>query len=128
SASRSAYYTAMFQIGAMSPKDLRGLENRNPVPGGDTHFVQRNMMPVEAANNPAEPPAGPEAEPEDDGPSDGRSALPAPTTPPPLEARAQHSVTMRHRLQRAQLPVFEDVAGRVLRREANDVVNAARRL
>ena len=83
SASRSAYYTAMFQIGAMSPNDIRELENQNPVEGGDTHFVQLNMVPVEAANNPIEPPAGPEGE---------RGALPA-GTPPPLEARAQRSVT-----------------------------------
>jgi hypothetical protein len=34
----------------------------------------------------------------------------------------------RHRLQVAFLPLYEDVAGRVVRREANDIGNAARRL
>jgi hypothetical protein len=47
-----------------------------------------------------------------------------------VEIRADQwdAATARHRLQISFLPLFEDVAGRLTRREANDVANAARRL
>lgn len=43
SQARSAYYNAMFQIGAYSPNDIRELENRNPIKDGDKHYIQLNM-------------------------------------------------------------------------------------
>jgi HK97 family phage portal protein len=47
SLARSQFYTAQFQVGALSPNEIRALENRNPVPGGDQRFVQLNMVPIE---------------------------------------------------------------------------------
>jgi hypothetical protein len=38
----------MFNIGALSPNDIRRKENENPVEGGDEHFVPLNMVPLEA--------------------------------------------------------------------------------
>jgi HK97 family phage portal protein len=42
-ASRSAYYRAMWDIGALSTNDILELENRNPVEGGDTRYRPLNM-------------------------------------------------------------------------------------
>jgi HK97 family phage portal protein len=47
SLARAQFYTAQFQVGALSPNEIRALENRNPVEGGDQRFVQLNMMPIE---------------------------------------------------------------------------------
>jgi HK97 family phage portal protein len=43
SASRSQYYRAMWDIGALSTNDILELENRNPVEGGDTRYRPLNM-------------------------------------------------------------------------------------
>jgi HK97 family phage portal protein len=42
-ASRSAYYRAMWDIGALSTNDILELENRNPVEGGDVRYRPLNM-------------------------------------------------------------------------------------
>jgi HK97 family phage portal protein len=48
---RAQYYTAMQQVGAMSPNDIRQLEDMNPVEGGDVYLVPLNMAPVQDAGN-----------------------------------------------------------------------------
>ena len=47
-ASRAQFYQSMQQIGAMSPNDIRGLEDRNPIADGDLYLVPLNMAPVAA--------------------------------------------------------------------------------
>lgn len=47
SAARSAYYTALFNIGVLSENDIRELEDMNPVEDGDTRYVQGALMPVD---------------------------------------------------------------------------------
>ncbi len=46
---RAQYYTAMQQVGAMSPNDIRQLEDMNPVDGGDIYLVPLNMTNVQTA-------------------------------------------------------------------------------
>lgn len=41
--SRADYYTKLFSVGALSPNDIRTLENLNRREGGDTYFVPLNM-------------------------------------------------------------------------------------
>ena len=41
--SRGEYYSKLFNIGALSPNDIRRMEGLNPVDGGDKYFVQVNM-------------------------------------------------------------------------------------
>jgi HK97 family phage portal protein len=41
--SRAEYYRALFNVGALSPNDIRRLENMNTVEGGDAYFVPLNM-------------------------------------------------------------------------------------
>ena len=64
------WYTTMFQVGAMSPNDIRRNENLNPYPGGDEYFAQLNMAPVDEIEaihtdpgQPAPPANDPEPEP-----------------------------------------------------------------
>jgi HK97 family phage portal protein len=54
SASRAAFYTAMFNIGAFSPNDIREKEDMDPVPGGDIRLVPMNMVSLENAGKPPE--------------------------------------------------------------------------
>lgn len=45
---RAALYTAQFGIGAITPNEVRALENMDPIPGGDQAFVQiNNAFPLE---------------------------------------------------------------------------------
>lgn len=43
--SRTSHYREMFGIGALSPNDIRSLENMNPREGGDEYFVPLNFAP-----------------------------------------------------------------------------------
>lgn len=113
--SRYAAYAVGRQNGWMSANDIRALENMNPVKGGDVYLVPLNMVPADEV-----------------GRASFSSSEPAPAARvleyvPQLEARAQRTAAGRHRLQKVHQPVFVDTAARVLRREANDVGNAAKR-
>lgn len=76
SAARSAFYNAMFNMGAYSPNQILEHEDEEPVPGGDQRFVQGAMVPldkiaeivlaqIEAKKQPPPAPAAP-TEPEPD--------------------------------------------------------------
>lgn len=49
SASRSAFYGAMSQIGAMTINEIRARENLPPVPGGDVPRMQMQNVPITQA-------------------------------------------------------------------------------
>jgi HK97 family phage portal protein len=44
-AARSTFYRERFNLGSLSPNDIRELENENPIPGpeGDAYYMQLNM-------------------------------------------------------------------------------------
>jgi hypothetical protein len=44
SAARSAFYRSLFDMGALSPNDIRELEDWNPVDDGDQYFVPANNL------------------------------------------------------------------------------------
>lgn len=47
-AARGIFYQTMFNLGAYSPNDIRGLEDENPIDGGDQYFVQgNNAVPLD---------------------------------------------------------------------------------
>lgn len=129
STARGQYFRERFNVGSLTPNDIRELEDENPIEGGDEAFIQLNMIPLSSASQ-ALPAMGE---------SSGR-ALPAPeddghesrhwneASAAAREMRAQRSAQTRYRMQQAQMRVYRDAAGRVLRREANDVGNAAERL
>jgi hypothetical protein len=48
SAARSTFYNTLFQLGAVSPNDVRRLEDMDPIEdeAADQYFVQLNMAPL----------------------------------------------------------------------------------
>jgi phage portal protein BeeE len=44
---RMAGYAQMLQSGKNSINEVRGMDGENPIEGGDDHFVQVNMAPVQ---------------------------------------------------------------------------------
>ena len=44
---RAAFYHSLINDGVMSPNDAAELEDFNPFPGGDQHFIQGAMAPIE---------------------------------------------------------------------------------
>lgn len=114
--SRYNSYAIGRQWGWLSANDVRRMENMNPVDGGDTYLVPLNMIPAGQS--------GMEPDLEDD--ERALRIADYARTPAP-EVRAQGYARERHRLALTHLRLYEDVAARVLRRERNDVGNAARR-
>lgn len=102
------------QWGWLSANDIREMENQNPVDGGDTYLVPMNMVDA-AAPPPPEPAPAPQPEPE----------------PPPAERRISgyetRGVKRRRRLAEVARGQITDAAQRVVNRETNDILNAARR-
>lgn len=106
--SRYEAYSIGRQNGWLSANDIRILENMNPVEGGDEYLIPLNMISTSAA--PDIPRSAPARE--------GRDL-------PDIETRARQTAQSRRDLAIAFQRVIEDTAGRVVRREANDVRRAA---
>ena len=51
-AARASYYKSRFEVGSLSPNQIRNLENENPEDGGDQCFVPLNMIPIDQAGRP----------------------------------------------------------------------------
>lgn len=49
STQRAAFYKSMRDVGAYSPNEIRALEDRDPIEGGDIHLVPMNMVPLTSA-------------------------------------------------------------------------------
>lgn len=123
--SRYQAYAVGRQNGWLSANDIRDLENMNRVEGGDVYLVPLNMIPADRVGElgSSEPTPMPEQGRSLVFPDEQRVAEMA-----AVERRAIEAVTARNRIRLAYVPVFEDAIGRVLRREANDVGNRARRV
>jgi HK97 family phage portal protein len=107
SVARAALYTARFNVGSLSPNDIRRKENENPVEGGDEYFVALNMVPLSRAMDVlTAPPA----------PTD--PALEDPTKKKASSARAARALELRRRIARSHERLFVDALGRVMRKEA----------
>jgi HK97 family phage portal protein len=108
SAQRSAYMQARFNMGSLSPNDIRGLEDEDPIAdkGGDRYYVQQNLMPLDKVDEILEskktPPAAPPAS--------------APDEPDDSLARL-----------RAFAPAIRDTAARMLHREITAAKRAAKK-
>lgn len=105
SASRSAFYREMINIGVLSPNDVRDLEDLNPVPGGDTYFFPLNMAPLDSLNKPpvveAPPvePAPPASEPAPEAPAVPTLAPAPPVTVPTLAPIVLETLARLHRVE-----------------------------
>ncbi len=49
--SRADYYRKLFEVGALSPNDIRSAENMNKIPNGDDYFVPLNLGELGKTNN-----------------------------------------------------------------------------
>ena len=47
SAGRAAYYNTLLQNGVFNRNEVRALENRAPIPGGEIYTVQTNLTPID---------------------------------------------------------------------------------
>lgn len=54
SAARANYFTSLFQLGSLSPNDIRRLDDLDPIddPAADEYYVQLNMAPLSKAASP----------------------------------------------------------------------------
>lgn len=120
--SRYQAYATGRQNGWLSANDIRQMENMNRVDGGDVYLVPLNMIPADMA---ASMGTGQQTD------QNGSRANTLPLSPAlsqgERERRSRNVAMERQRIKAAYLPIYVDTFGRVLRREANDVSNAARR-
>lgn len=107
SQSRGNFYQQAINNGWMTPNEVREAENRNPMEGGDRLFVPLNLIPLGSPI--VDEPDMDVGEPEDNAAARLK------------EARARRSVTERHRLQRTHVPAFQQVAARIINKEADAV-------
>ena len=49
-AGRADFYGKLYNIGAITPNEIRALENMNPLAGGDVSYVPFNMVPADRVN------------------------------------------------------------------------------
>ncbi|MEM7131184.1 MAG: phage portal protein [Chloroflexota bacterium] len=133
SAARQLYYQSGRQNGWLSANDIRRMENLNPIDGGDEYLVPLNMVPAGQAGD---SPAGMD-ENDDDGQRDHDPACDCDTHSRRIESLSETRAdeddepedvrkvrTQRQRLARSYVGLYEEVAARVIRREANDVRRA----
>lgn len=141
-----AYSTAVLN-GLMSPNEVRILEDMNPYEGGDTYLLPLNMVPADQVGQAApsvSSGAGQNAQraafecraADDDSPDDGecphcgkpaafgRRADEDDDSPDGEDESTRKWRRSKQKLGRNYVPLFEEVAGRVVRREVADMRRA----
>lgn len=101
--SRTEAYRSQFEMGALTPNEIRELEDRNPIDGGDDAYVRLDMAPLTRLEEMQTQEA--------DEPEPAQRAE-------PVERRAP---TMRMELREGFRPLFLDHAQRLVRGEVRDV-------
>lgn len=112
-------YAKGIQNGFFCINDVRLKENLDEVEGGDTHFIPLNLIPLGQAGQ--YDPSG------DVGELDAMRSLSAPEETREARDRQYQAGLYRHRLAGAQIPALTDAAGRVIRRERNDIMAALKK-
>jgi len=121
---RSEFYNKLFQIGSITPNEIRALENQNPIEGGDQSFVQLNLVPLDQAGEidmtePKEP-----EEPEEISQEEQKAI----ETDFFSEKRANKtSVRLRDRINRQYFPLLEQAARKIIIYEKNSINNEIKR-
>lgn len=108
--SRGAFYKDQFFVGAITPNEIRRLEDKNPVPGGDRTYIPVNMQPSNQVDNPE--------------PGTVR-AIPNGST---METRsALNIVRGRDKIIKRFYPLLRDAAQRVVNKETLAIKFAAKK-
>lgn len=119
SKARAEYYNKIFQVGGLSPNDIRAKENMNPVEGGDENFVMLNMIPLSQAKDVSMPgDEEPENEPEPDTKSSLKSFFSEKRAKKISEAK---SIQIRDRIAKQYAPLIFDAAQAVVNRESKAI-------
>jgi len=113
---RGEFYNKGLTSGWLQINDVRALEDMNPVAGGDVNLVPLNMIPLDSAFATPSPAGG----------AQGQLASRSAGEQRLKEFRQQRSITHRHRLQRAFVPVYEREARRLVDIEAATIRKLAR--
>lgn len=123
-AARTTYYREMFNIGALSPNDIRDKEDFNPVEGGDSYFVNAALVPLDMAatgehlqqNQPASAPAETAQEDPANAPPDSEDAT---------QARLDERKQLVGKVANAHLALIERHLAGLLKAEYGKVSRAA---
>ncbi|MBW2365984.1 MAG: phage portal protein, partial [Deltaproteobacteria bacterium] len=127
SQARAEYYNKIFQVGGITPNQIRAKENMNPIEGGDESFVMLNMVPLtmakenieKQAEKPEKEPPSDEKEPETDEKKESKTFF--------SEERAKdiekRSIMVRDRIAKRYRPLILDVAETVVSRETKAIKN-----
>lgn len=120
---RGQFYRVMVELGALSPNEVRELENMNPVEGGDQHFRPGNLLPLA---QPLPQPASPEiAQPEMPMKEEPQQEPDeSPEESPPPEIGASTWPVFEEQMRSGFEPLFLDAARRVVRKELADGIRA----
>ncbi|MEO5366045.1 MAG: phage portal protein [Magnetococcus sp. WYHC-3] len=117
---RHETYAKGRQWGYYSANDIREMENKNPIDGGDVYYMPFNMMNLEDAgkqplkqSNPTEPPEGEEKNAEN------------------FEKRSvdytERAINNIKRIEKTHYRLFEDAAQRIVNKEVKAVTNAVKK-
>lgn len=120
-AARSQFYQMMITNGVMSRNEVRIRENLNPYPGGDSYLVPLNMM---QAGDGATPRRDERSVPHDNRCQCGQCVSQETRADDEEDEDVKATREGRQKLARDHIPLFGDVAGRLVRREVNDVRRA----
>jgi len=114
---RGAFYMQGVQTGSLTSNEIRAMEGRNAIAGGDQAFIQVNMIPLDQAGSLSVPERAMLLA------AESGAAMPAKTVHEerkilPPESRA---IDSRVRLRNQFSPVFADAFGRFLRGEVRKI-------
>lgn len=122
--SRYQAYQTGVQGGWLSPNDVRALENQNPIENGDLYMLPLNLQTVDQAAE-----GGPDPVPDTtpDGPDGDQQRSWAPGERRATDGdEVDRLRTARQATAKSQMYVFEDVAGRSIRREVKGIRKGVR--
>jgi HK97 family phage portal protein len=124
SKSRAEFYKELFYLGAITPNEIRIKEDMEPVEGGDTPFVQMNMIRLEDAIKEPEPmpainPQQSEPEPEENSLFWDRILTEDKRALNMIEDR---SVLGRDRVASQYYRLFNDAAQRIMNKETKAII------
>ena len=120
--SRFQAYQLALQGGWLNPNEVRSLENMNPYDGGDTYLQPLNMAPAGQMRGQGDPLTRRQGD-----KADGSALVTGSPSHPvtvSAEQRAQSLGDQRRKIMQAYIPIYRDVAARMVRREVNDVRRA----
>ncbi|MCB0190632.1 MAG: phage portal protein [Anaerolineae bacterium] len=123
--SRYQAYQLARQGGWLNANEIRDMENMNPYEGGDVYLVPLNMVSADQVGEPS--PDDPDLPQGNQGDRAGGSWEQRGLGNQTIERRARSVAGGRQRLANSFRRVFVDVAGRVIRREVNDIRRAIKK-